>query len=215
MGSEVSSAATASPPAPTPRPARMSAAERREQLLDVTRRLAWERGFHRISIEAVARAAGISRPIVYGHFGDLARLLDAVVDREGERAKTQLAALLPEDLSSDPKEQLVGALGAFLEAVQAEPVRWSLILMPPEGAPEVLRERFEHERSAVTGQLAAVVGPALEAPPEARVPEPELLARSLQALAEELARALLSDPDRYSVERMLGYARWALARFAI
>lgn len=194
---------------------RMTGPDRREQLLDVTRDLAWERGFHAVSIDAVARAAGISRPIVYGHFGDLSGLLDAVVDREGRLAIEQLGALLPTDLGPDPREQLAGALGAFLEAVQAEPIRWRLILMPPEGAPEVLRERFERERAAVTAQLATVVGPALASAPGEQSPDAELLARSLQAFAEELARLILSDPEEYPLERIMGYARWALRLFAV
>ncbi len=99
--------------------------------------------------------------------------------------------------------------------MNAEPVRWRLILMPPEGAPEVMRERFERERSGVTAQLATVVGPAVAATRGAPSPDAELLARSLQALAEELARATLEDPDRYPVDRMLEYARWALRLFAI
>jgi AcrR family transcriptional regulator len=204
--------ANPAPGAPTPR---MSSAERREQLLDVTRDLAWERGFHSVSIDGVARAAGISRPIVYGHFGNLNGLLGAVVDREGERATEQLAALLPTGLGPDPREQLIGALGAFLEAVQAEPVRWRLILMPPEGAPEILRERFEHERAAVTAQLATVVGPALASVPGDPAPDAELLARSLQAFAEELARVMLADPEHYPIERILDYARWALRLFGV
>jgi AcrR family transcriptional regulator len=192
---------------------RMRSADRREQLLDVTRDLAWERGFHAVSIDAVARAAGITRPVVYGHFGDLSGLLHAVVDREGERATSQLAALLPADLGPDPRQQLMGALRAFLEAVQAEPVRWGLILMPPQGAPEIMRERFERERAAVTAQLAVVVGPPLTAVPADPAPDAELLARSLQAIAEELARVMLADPGRYPLERVLDYARWALQAF--
>ena len=194
---------------------RMSAPERREQILDATRDLAWERGFHALTIDGVARAAGITRPIVYGHFGDLSGLLHAVVDREGERATAQLASLLPTDLGADPREQLLGALEAFLEAVRAEPIRWRLILMPPEGAPEILRSRFERERAAVTAQLATVVGSALESIPGERSPDAELLARSLQAFAEELARITLAEPDRYPVERILAYARWALRLFGI
>src|SRR4051794_28532105 len=50
---------------------RLPAAERREQLLDVTKAMVAARGFHAVSIEAVAREAGVSRPIVYGHFDDL------------------------------------------------------------------------------------------------------------------------------------------------
>ena len=96
----------------------MSAPERREQLLDVTRALAWERGFHRLSIEGVASAAGISRPIVYQHFGDLPGLLARRRRARGRAGHAQLAALLPTDLADDPREQLLGALRAFLEAVR-------------------------------------------------------------------------------------------------
>ena len=56
----------------------------------------------RVSIEAVARAAGITRPIVYRHFGDLGALLDALVERETLRALTQLREFLPADLGGDP-----------------------------------------------------------------------------------------------------------------
>jgi len=193
----------------------MSSAERREQILDVTKALARERGFHRVTIDAVARAAGITRPIVYGHFGDLAGLLNALVDREGERASAQLAALLPTDLTAgDPRELLLGALRAFLEAVNGDPTTWRLVLMPAEGTPEVLQERFVRERKAVTDQLAGAVGPAFTLGPSGASPDPELTARVMQALAEELARLSLEDPRRYPVDRLVEYAGWALQRFA-
>jgi AcrR family transcriptional regulator len=74
---------------------RMSGAERREQLIDVTKEIVGEQGFHAVSIEAVARRAGITRPVVYGHFDDLPTLLEAMVEREGNRALAQLALVLP------------------------------------------------------------------------------------------------------------------------
>ena len=78
---------------------RMSADERREQLLDVTKEIVGEQGFHAVSIEAVARGAGITRPVVYEHFGDLPGLLEAMVEREGARALAQLATVLPTRLA--------------------------------------------------------------------------------------------------------------------
>jgi AcrR family transcriptional regulator len=62
----------------TARPTRMSAPDRRDQILDATQAIVDEQGFHALSIEAVARRAGISRPVVYEHFGDLAGLLEAL-----------------------------------------------------------------------------------------------------------------------------------------
>ena len=95
----------------------MSAADRRERLLDVTKAIVDRQGFHAVSIEAVAREAGITRPIVYGHFRDLPGLLEALVEREGDRALAQLDELLPRDLASgDPRELLVAAQEAYLRA---------------------------------------------------------------------------------------------------
>src|SRR3712207_398114 len=111
---------------------RMSADQRREQLLDVTKELVAEAGFHAVSIEAVPRRAGITRPIVYGHFHDLAGLLEALVDREGARALIQLAELLPTDLTGDSSRAMLDALRGYLEAVRSDPATWRLVLMPPE-----------------------------------------------------------------------------------
>src|SRR2546421_10877664 len=101
------------------KPSRLPAEERREQLLDVTKAIVSRDGFHGVSIEAVAREAGVSRPIVYGHFNDLPGLLEALVEREGARALMQLARVLPEDLGrGDPRESLLAALRGYLRAAQ-------------------------------------------------------------------------------------------------
>ena len=47
----------------------MTGKERREQLLDIGRRLFAERGFEGTSIEEIAAQAGVSKPVVYEHFG--------------------------------------------------------------------------------------------------------------------------------------------------
>ena len=187
----------------------MSSAERREQLLDVTKAIVAERGFHAVSIEAVAREAGITRPVVYGHFQDLQTLLEALVEREGERALAQLAKVLPTDLTTgDPRELLLAGMGGYLEAVQADPVTWRLVLMPPEGAPPVLRERVERGRAAVVAALAGTVGPALG--PDRGSPDPELTARMMSALSDEGARLVLTDPEAFPPERILRHTRWFL-----
>jgi AcrR family transcriptional regulator len=184
----------------------MSASERREQLLDVTKAIVGERGFHAVSIEAVAKEAGISRPIVYGHFGDLAGLLEALVDREGARALTQLASVLPAAMTAGSRrEGLLAGLRAYLEAAQADPETWRLVLMPPEGAPAIMRERVAEGRDAVVAQLASGVAPSLASP------DPELTARTLSNLADEAVRLMLTDPARWPSERLVRHAEWLLS----
>src|SRR6478736_6099615 len=132
---------------------RMTAEERREQLLDATKAIVVADGFHAVSIEAVARAAGITRPIVYGHFADLGGLLEALVERESRRALQQL----PETYDD-------------LQAVRADPDTWRLVLMPQEGAPRLLHERIAAGRAAVIARLAQTLRP------DSNLPDPELSA---------------------------------------
>ena len=63
----------------------MTGKERREQLLNIGRRLFAERGFEGTSIEEIAAQAGVSKPVVYEHFGGKEGLYAVVVDREVER----------------------------------------------------------------------------------------------------------------------------------
>src|SRR4051812_7922408 len=175
---------------------RMSGAQRREQLLDATKAIVVADGFHAVSIEAVARAAGITRPIVYGHFRDLGGLLEALVDRESLRALEQLPHRF---------DDLLGALTAYLEAVRGDPDTWRLVLMPQEGAPRLLHERIAAGRAAVIARLAQALRPG------SGLPDPELSAHMLSAYADEAARLTLQG---YDVERILALTRWALARLA-
>lgn len=191
----------------------MTGAERRDQILDATRELAAVEGFHVVSIEAVARRAGISRPVVYEHFGDLGGLLEALVERESARALRELAEILPTELGrEDPSATLLDGLRGYLEAVRANPLSWRLVLVPAEGAPLVLRERIAEGRAAVISVLSSAVGGAEAGGRES--PDPELTARMLSAIADEAARLMLADPARYPVERLLAHARWALSAFA-
>jgi AcrR family transcriptional regulator len=191
----------------------MSATDRREQLLDVAKAIVTERGFHAVSIEGVARAAGITRPVVYGHFHDLGGLLDALVEREMERSLAQLDSVIDYDLSSgDPVELLLTSLRGYLEAVRDDPDTWRLVLMPPEGAPPGLHERIALGRSAIVAQLAGNVMPGFG--PGRESPDPELTAHMLTAVSDEGARLLLTKPDEYDVDRILRHARWLLEQLS-
>ena len=61
---------------------RMSGRERREQLVDVGRKLFAEKGFEAVTIEEIASKAGVSKPVVYEHFGSKDGLYAVIVDRE-------------------------------------------------------------------------------------------------------------------------------------
>jgi AcrR family transcriptional regulator len=60
----------------------MTGPQRREQLLDVGRRLFAEKGYEGTSVEEIAARAEVSKPVVYEHFGGKEGLYAVVVDRE-------------------------------------------------------------------------------------------------------------------------------------
>jgi AcrR family transcriptional regulator len=183
---------------------RRSSAERRAQLLDVTARLVAERGFHLISIEAVAQQAGVTRATVYNHFADLHELLEAVVNRETSRALAQLSETTLTKLDEgDPEELMLESLTAYLQAVRSSPTTWRLVLMPPEGAPAALHQKIAAGRAAVLQRLSHAVRPIADQ-------DAELTARVLSALSDEYARLVLTDPEHFTPERLVEHARWWL-----
>jgi AcrR family transcriptional regulator len=96
---------------------RMTGKERREQLLDVGRSLFAERGFEATSIEEIASRAGVSKPIVYEHFGGKEGLYAVVVDREMQRLLDMVTASLT---AGHPRELLEQAALALLTYIEDE-----------------------------------------------------------------------------------------------
>ena len=93
----------------------MTGKERREQLLDIGRRLFAERGFEGTSIEEIAAQAGVSKPVVYEHFGGKEGLYAVVVDREVERLLTTATAILSGANSREDFETAAVALLRYIE----------------------------------------------------------------------------------------------------
>ncbi len=192
----------------------MTAAQRRQQLLDVTTALVSDQGFPAVSIESVARGAGVSRALVYEHFGELKGLLTAVVQREMTRALSQVSETKLTDLSEgDPQELMLDSLRAYLHAVRDHPTTWRLVLMAPEGAPELLRQSIQRGRAIVLASLTQALRPALLR--DRRTPDADLTARILSAIADEYARLVLIDPARFPPERLLVHARWCVEQVSL
>ena len=96
---------------------RMSAAQRREQLIAIGRQLFAERGFDATSIEEVAARAKVSKPVVYEHFGGKEGLYAVVVDREVRSLLDRIAGALT---AGHPRELLEQAALALLDYIQAD-----------------------------------------------------------------------------------------------
>lgn len=93
----------------------MTGQERRQQLLDIARRLFAERGFEGTSIEEIAAKAGVSKPVVYEHFGGKEGLYAVVVDREVERLTTVVMVLLDKPHTKPKFESAAVSLLRYIE----------------------------------------------------------------------------------------------------
>jgi AcrR family transcriptional regulator len=93
----------------------MTGRQRREQLLGIGRRLFAERGFEGTSVEEVAAQAGVSKPVVYEHFGGKEGLYAVVVDREVGRLLTAATALLAGARTREDFEAAAVALLRYIE----------------------------------------------------------------------------------------------------
>jgi len=94
---------------------RMTAAERREQLIEIARTVFAERGFDGTSVEEIAARAAVSKPVVYEHFGGKEGLYAVVVDREVRHLLDMMRDALTEGSARMLLEQAAVALLDYIE----------------------------------------------------------------------------------------------------
>ncbi len=97
---------------------KLSASDRRAQLIDVGRTTFAGLGFAATSGEELASRAGVSKPILYEHFGGKEGLYAVIVDREMERVLTMIGDAIA---GGSPRELVEGAAVAFLTYVRDHP----------------------------------------------------------------------------------------------
>ncbi len=209
-----------------PYAARLPPDERRTQLLDAALQIAAEQGFGAVTMERVARAAGVTRPVVYGLFADRGALLAALLERETSRAQAALAPVLPpvpgDGESVDPDALLVQGIHAYLTAVREAPDTWRLVLFPAEGAPAELQEAVSTSRNEALEQVSRLLTWGIGARRaaaggygEAGAFDVQLFARMLVGLAEGAARLVLDEPEVWTVERFSAFTRQLLDALAV
>ena len=94
----------------------MTGKQRREQLLNVGRKLFSDKGFEGTSVEEIAARAEVSKPVVYEHFGGKEGLYAVVVDREVRRLLDRITASLSGDHPRVLLEQAASALLSYIDS---------------------------------------------------------------------------------------------------
>ena len=137
---------------------RMQTDERRALLLERATQLFGEHGYDALSMAQIARAANISKALLYHYFPSKRKLFEAALTSGAEelRARTQPDPSLP------PLEQVSAVLDAFLGWVQERPRAYAKVL-ESAGAREV-RETMTQVRAETAQRILAGLGPDGERP---------------------------------------------------
>jgi len=104
---------------------RMTAADRRAQLIEVGRAVFAERGYEATSVEEIAARAKVSKPILYDHFGGKEGLYAVVIDREVEHILSSIAVAVN---SGAPRARVEQAALAYLTYVKERPEGFTILL---------------------------------------------------------------------------------------
>ena len=105
---------------------RLPRAEREEQLLSVAHQVFSERGFRAPSMDEIALRAGVSKPILYDHFGSKDGLVAASIRRAGVELFADIAAAVQE--TTDPRATLEAGFTAFFEYIESRGQGWFMLI---------------------------------------------------------------------------------------
>lgn len=191
-----------------PYAARMPAEERKEQLLDAALCIIVRDGYDKVSVDAIAREAEVTRPVVYGVFDGLGSLLSALLDRHSARALGQMEDALAQADLGNPEEFLTSAAAGLMHRVMADPVTWRPILLADQGTPPAVRERIEAGRENVRRSIAGLIdmGVALRGLGSL---DTEVASHAVLAVLEHFGKLLLESPPRFEPDRLLRSVRVA------
>ena len=139
---------------------RMSVDERRASLLELGLRLFGQRGLDDVSVEDIAREAGVSAGLLYHYFGSKREFHYAVA----AHAMSRLAAVTEPDPALAPGQRVVAGLTAYLEYLRADTHGWSWLMRGGSAGDDRLWVIGEEYRATITRWVFQALPPGSESP---------------------------------------------------
>ncbi|KAA9395548.1 TetR/AcrR family transcriptional regulator [Kocuria coralli] len=184
---------------------RMPREQRRAQLLAVALEVFSRQGYHKASMDEIAEAAGVSKPVLYQHFPGKRELYVALVDDNLDRLRMRLLEALRSDTVN--RVRVESMLSVYFDFVGDAPEAYRLIFETDLLTDPEIGARFERFHLDIAEAIASVLGP------NAGLSRPHavLLSRSLTAMAEAGAAYWAHHPDagsRAEAHRQLFRLAW-------
>jgi AcrR family transcriptional regulator len=162
---------------------RLSKQARREQLLDAAVGIVRARGTDGLTLVTLAEAAGVSRPIVYDHFGSRTGLLLEVYRRLDERHRAALTEAL--DAAEPTAAAIARVMSTAYFACATDMPEFAAVSAALKGNPEA--EALQHELlDSYTKVMVAALSPHSHLPTDALQLRCIGLLGAAEAIATEL-----------------------------
>lgn len=170
---------------------RLPRAVREQQMLDAAVQMFSINGYHETSMDSIAAAAQISKPMLYLYYGSKEELFGACLDRELRRFVESVRTEI--DFQQSPKDMLGNTIRAFLRYIDANRASWIVMYTQATSS-----QAFAHTVREGRERIIELVGRLLRA--GTRKPEPgldfELMAVALVGAGEAIAsRVSTGDTD--------------------
>jgi AcrR family transcriptional regulator len=196
------------------RAAHLGPERRRPLILDAALEVYVEHGYRGTSMQAVANAAGVTKPVVYECYPNKDELLLALLDREERRLLDAITDALPRTPTSDNMEAVLAAgLTAFLTAAGLATNSWRVVFESRRGSDSVVAVRVRRARDMILGQIQALVRLYMESADiddmERKVP---VVAELLATVAESCVRMLVLEHYPWTAAELATYVSRLLTR---
>jgi AcrR family transcriptional regulator len=176
---------------------RLPAEQRRLQLLSVAVEVFAERGFHATSMDEVAEAAGVTKPVLYQHFPSKRALYRELLDEVDAQLVTRLVDATTSAASG--RERVQDGFAAYFRFVAENRAAFRLLF----GASVRNDAEFTVVAERAIDRIAALIADLIEieAPPEHR----QVLAHAIVGMAEATSRRLANDDAEDDPDRLAGW----------
>ena len=200
--------------APRERAAHLGPERRRPMVLDAALHLFVERGYRGTSMEGIAAAAGVTKPVVYKCYPNKQELFRALLEREEQKLLAEVAAALPSRLDpADLEGMLSAAFAALFTAARSEPDSWRVVFVSEHGSEPAVARRVRRARASVVERLTEMAEPLLAGMGVADAArKAPVLSEVVASIAESGVRLLLGDGKGWTPEELAAFLGRVVAR---
>src|SRR5687768_10016349 len=134
---------------------RMPGPERREQLLEVARRVFGRGGFHQVSMDAAGKEAAVTKPMLYDHFPSKKELYVSLLEEDLSALPEKVRAAI--EASPGNRERIRASFEAYFEFVDEHAEGFRILMQEAVGADRDFQERVSLVRGDILSDVTEVI----------------------------------------------------------